>query len=381
MRNTAEESILIVDDTEINRAILSNIFSAQYNIIEAADGQGGLAAIREHPNSISAILLDVVMPGLNGMEVLRQLHSQGLTDRIPVFLITADSGSETMREAYELGVMDVIFKPVVPYIIRRRVNSVVELFQARRRLGAEVARQRDQLLLQAQQLAEMSMGMVEALSAAIEFRSDESGAHVRRIHDITCHLLRHTPLGEGISEEQIRLIGVGAITHDVGKISIPDAILNKKGRLTPQEYELMKTHTLKGAELLSQIPQMREHSAYQYAYDIALHHHERWDGSGYPHHLVGDETPIWTQIVSLADVYDALVSKRCYKEPLSAEKARSMILKGECGAFNPRLLEGFLQAEPLLRKFYQTPEAPNVKTGRGVKQGVDRGRNIGIILP
>ena len=140
MRNTAEESILIVDDTEINRAILSNIFSAQYNIIEAADGQGGLAAIREHPNSISAILLDVVMPGLNGMEVLRQLHSQGLTDRIPVFLITADSGSETMREAYELGVMDVVFKPVVPYIIRRRVNSVVELFQARRRLGAEVAR-------------------------------------------------------------------------------------------------------------------------------------------------------------------------------------------------------------------------------------------------
>lgn len=201
-------------------------------------------------------------------------------------------------------------------------------------------------MLQAQQLAEMGMGMVEALSTAIEFRSDESGEHVRRIHDITCHLLRTTSLGEGLSEEEIKLIGVGAITHDVGKISIPDAILNKRGRLTPEEYELMKTHAEKGAELLSKIPQMREHAAYRYAYDIALHHHERWDGGGYPHHLVGNQTPIWTQIVSLADVYDALVSKRCYKDALSAQEAVEMISNGQCGAFNPELLHCFRQAEP-----------------------------------
>lgn len=269
-----------------------------------------------------------------------------------MFLITADAADSTMREAYDLGVMDVILKPVVPYVVRQRVSSIMELFRARRRLGAEVERQRDQLLLQTQQLAEMSMGMVEALSTAIEFRSDESGEHVRRIHDITCHLLLSTPLGEGLTTDQIRLIGVGAITHDVGKISIPDAILNKRGRLTAEEYELMKTHTVKGAELLSKIPQMREHAAYRYAYDIALHHHERWDGGGYPDHLAGDEIAIWTQIVSLADVYDALVSKRCYKDALAADVAVDMILGGQCGVFNPKLLECFRQAEPVLRSFY-----------------------------
>lgn len=356
MKDKKVETLLIVDDEEINRAILANIFRPEYTIAEAEDGLAGLTAILTHQDTLSAVLLDVIMPGASGIEVLRQLNHQGLTDKIPIFLITGDADSSTMREAYELGVMDVILKPVVPYMVRRRVNSVVELFGARHRLGAEVARQRDQLLIQAQQLAEMSMGMVEALSTAIEFRSGESGAHVRRIHDITCCLLRRTPLGAGLSEEEIDLIGVGAITHDVGKISIPDAILNKNGRLTAEEYELMKTHTLKGAELLSRIPQMREHSAYRYAYDIALHHHERWDGGGYPHHLSGDQIPIWTQVVSLADVYDALVSERCYKDAFPPEKAVEMILTGQCGMFNPQLLECFQQHEPALREFYQTAE-------------------------
>ena len=353
MSQVERETLLIVDDDAINRAILANIFESEYRILEAEDGLSGLQAVRENADSLSAVLLDIVMPRLNGLEALRELRGEGLTARIPVFLITADLTGAWMKEAYDLGVMDVIFKPVVPYIVRRRVNSVVELFRARRRLGAEVERQRDQLLLQAQQLAEMSTGMVEALSTAIEFRSDESGEHVRRIHDVTCHLLRATPLGEGLSESEIVLIGVGAITHDVGKISIPDAVLNKRGRLTPEEYELMKTHTVKGAELLSKIPQMRDLPAYRYAYDIALHHHERWDGRGYPDGLVGDETPVWTQVVALADVYDALVSRRCYKEAYPAKEAMNMILEGQCGAFNPRLLECFQKAEPVLRRFYQ----------------------------
>ena len=353
MSTFKDDVLLIIDDEEINRAVLANIFESEYDIIQAGNGQAGLQAIASYRESLSAILLDVIMPRLNGIELLRQLSREGLTEKIPIFLITSDAADSTMREAYQLGVMDVILKPVIPYVVRRRVNSVVELFRARRRLGAEVERQRDQLLIQAQQLAEMGMGMVEALSTAIEFRSDESGAHVRRIHDITCHLLRTTPLGERLTEDQIQLIGIGAITHDVGKISIPDAILNKQGRLSPEEYDFMKLHTVKGAELLSKIPQMREHAAYPYAYDIALHHHERWDGGGYPHHLVGDETPIWTQIVSLADVYDALVSKRCYKDAFTADTAVNMILEGQCGAFNPKLLDSFCKAEPVLRNFYQ----------------------------
>ena len=350
MSAAEKKALLIVDDEELNRAILANIFQTDYDILEAEDGQQALE-LTDRP--LSAILLDVVMPRLDGIQLLRILSERRLTSVVPVFLITADPGNDTMQKAYDLGVMDVIAKPVVPFVVRRRVQSVVELFAARQLLGAEVERQRDQLLFQAEQLAEMSMGMVEALSIAIEFRSDESGEHVRRIHDITCLLLGETSLGEGLSDSEIRLIGMGAVTHDVGKISIPDAILNKRGRLTPDEYNLMKTHTTQGAQLLSRIPQMREHSAYRYAYDIALHHHERWDGGGYPEGLKGDEIAIWTQVVSLADVYDALVSERCYKKPISFDRATEMILNGECGIFNPRMLECFRVEEPRLRQLYK----------------------------
>lgn len=356
MSPAEKNALLIVDDEELNRAILANIFQTDYDILEAEDGLQALELIEGADRPLSAILLDVVMPRMDGIQLLRTLSERGLTAVVPVFLITADPGNDTMQKAYDLGVMDVIAKPVVPFVVRRRVQSVVELFAARQLLGAEVERQRDQLLYQAEQLAEMSMGMVEALSTAIEFRSDESGEHVRRIHDITCLLLGETPLGEGLSDSEIRLIGMGAVTHDVGKISIPDAILNKKGRLTPDEYDLMKTHTTQGAHLLSRIPQMREHSAYRYAYDIALHHHERWDGRGYPEGLKGDEISIWTQVVSLADVYDALVSERCYKKPISFDRATEMILNGECGVFNPRMLEYFRQAEPRLRQLYKKKE-------------------------
>lgn len=349
-------TMLIVDDEEINRAIIANLFEDEFDIAQAEDGAQGLSEIERLGNSLSAVLLDVIMPGMSGLDVLRRLAEGDFTRRVPVFLITADSSGETMQEAYRLGVMDVIPKPVVPYVVMRRVHSVVELFQARRRLGAQVERQREKLLEQTQQLAQLSMGMVEALATSIEFRSNESGAHVRRIRDITRFLLGNTPLGAGLSSEEIELMGIASITHDVGKISIPDAILNKPGRLTPEEFDVMKTHTVKGAELLASIPQMRSHSSYHYAYDIALHHHERWDGRGYPDGLVGDRTPIWSQVVALADVYDALSNKRCYKDAFPADVVVDMILGGQCGAFNPRLLRCFKDVEPELRQLYLKKE-------------------------
>ena len=352
------EKLLVVDDSELNRIVLSQIFSADYPILEAENGAAGLEIIRREHNSLCAVLLDVVMPEMDGLQVLRAMKEEGLLTHLPVFLITAENNSAVMKEAYQLGVMDVISKPVVPYVVQRRVNSVIELFRARRQLGAEVERQRDKLLHQADQLVRLSVGMVESLATAIEFRSDESGAHVRRIHDITVYLLQNTPLGDGISPAEIEQIGVASITHDVGKIAIPDAILNKPGRLTAEEYEIMKTHTTQGARLLSHIPQMRELGAYQYAYDIALHHHERWDGGGYPEGLKGDAIPIWSQIVSLADVYDALVSKRCYKNAYSYDEAVQMILAGQCGAFNPNLLACFCYAEPALRALYEAQHTP-----------------------
>lgn len=205
-------------------------------------------------------------------------------------------------------------------MVLRRVQSVVELYQARARLSGVVDRQQAELLERAAQIVRLNQGMVEALSAAIEFRNGESGQHVRRIHDITHYLLTHTELGDGLSQTDVDNIALAAIMHDVGKIAIPDAILGKPGKLTKEEFEIMKTHTVQGAALLENIPQMQESGAYLYACDIARHHHERWDGRGYPDGLKGDEISIWSQVVSLADVYDALTSKRVYRTPSPARK-------------------------------------------------------------
>ena len=347
------EKLLIADDSDLNRIVLSNIFEEDHTICEAADGRAALEIIRRSGESLCAILLDVVMPEMDGIQVLRAMKAEGLLEKIPVFLVTAQNSSDITREAYDLGVMDVITKPVVSYVVRRRVNSVIELFRARRQLRAKVALQQDELLAQAKKLADLSGGMLEPRATAIEFRRDESGSHGRRIHDCTVYLLKHTDLGKGISSDRIDQIGIASITHDVGKIAIPDAILNKPGRLTKDEFEVMKTHTVQGARLLSQISQLKDFGAYQYAYDIALHHHERWDGGGYPHGLKGNEIPLWAQIVSLVDVYDALVSKRCYKDAYSFNTALQMILDGKCGQFNPKLLQCFFLAEPALRALYR----------------------------
>lgn len=346
-------TMLIVDDDIINRSILENIFSRYYRIEEAEDGSEGLEKILSNPDRLCAILLDVVMPRMDGIQVLRRLHETGLTDRVPVFLITAEASDSVMREGYQLGVMDVIGKPVIPYVVLRRVQSVVELFGARERLSNVVELQQSEILEKARRIVELNQGMIEALAAAIEFRNGESGEHVRRIHDITGYMLKNTEMGGGFGQDDVDNIALAAIMHDVGKIAIPDAILNKPGKLTAEEFEIMKTHTVQGERLLGTIPQLRESEAYFYACDIARHHHERWDGRGYPDGLKGDEIPVWSQIVSLADVYDALTSKRVYKNAFSPQRALEMIQNGECGVFNPRLLDSFMKAEPEIRKLYE----------------------------
>ena len=346
-------TLLIVDDDPINRAILEQIFAPHYTIEQAEDGQEGLEKILAQPDRLCAVLLDVLLPGLDGIQVLRRMQAEGLPAKLPVFLITADARDSVMKEAYQLGVMDGISKPVVPYIVLRRVQSVVELFQARRQLSCVVESQQADLLAQAEQIIRLGRGMIEALATAIEFRSQESGGHVRRIHDITKYMLAHTDLGQGLTPEQIDEIALASIMHDVGKIAVPDAILNKPGKLTPEEFQIMKSHTIQGAALLERIPQLKEQGAYRYACDIARHHHERWDGSGYPDGLKGDAISIWSQIGSLADVYDALSCKRVYKDAFPREQVLEMIRSGACGTFNPKLLDRFFAVEDVLSKLYQ----------------------------
>lgn len=349
------ETMLIVDDSELNRVILKEIFGDAYRIEEAENGQEGWEKFQADSDRICAVLLDVVMPVMDGMEFLRKMKQDGQVEKVPVFLITASESTDVLREAYEIGVMDVINKPVIPYMIRRRVDSVVELFQARKKLKNKVKEQSSEILAQAQKIIELNRGMIEALSTAIEFRSGESGEHVKRICSITRLMLQQTEFGDGLTEDEIEQIALGAIMHDVGKIAVPDEILNKPGRLTPEEYEIMKTHAAKGGELLDKIPQMKQHDIYKFAYDIARHHHERWDGRGYPDGLKGDEISVWAQIVSIADVYDALVSPRVYKKAMGYDEALELITGGGCGVFNPKLLEAFLSIEKQCRKLYEAP--------------------------
>ncbi len=351
--NNGADSILIVDDDPVNRMILRKLFSSYYTVIEAEDGYAGMEQILHGDNRLCAILLDIMMPGMNGIEVLKKLKELGLLDKIPVFIITSDNNAGVMKTAYELGVMDVIRKPVVPYMVVRRVQSVVELFEARKHLNSVVEDQNIALLEQAEKIIQLNQGMIEALATIIEFRNEESGGHVQRISMITKLIFENTVFGRGLKKKEIDNIALAAVLHDVGKIAIPDAVLTKPGKLTPQEYMVMQSHATRGVDILENIPQMRDSEIYEYACDIARHHHERWDGGGYPDGLKGNEISPWAQVVSLADVYDALICKRVYKPPFPREKVLEMIQTGQCGTFNPQLLESFLSVEGTIYERYQ----------------------------
>ncbi|MBD5093143.1 MAG: response regulator [Subdoligranulum sp.] len=349
------DTLLIIDDDPVNRAILGRIFSDRYQIMEADRGSRGLVEFLMNRDRIIAVLLDMVMPEMDGITVLRHLNGMGLLKRAPVFLITAEQSTDILQQAYDLGVMDVIGKPIQPYVVSRRVDSVIELFNARRELSSLVESQQTRLQQQVEEIKQLNQSMIEALATAIEFRNQETGGHIQRISAITRFVLENTVFGEGMTAEDIDHITQASVLHDIGKILVPDAILTKPGRFTPEEFQIMKQHTVKGAELLENVPQLKNTPIYNYAYDIALHHHERWDGGGYPEKLRGDEITPWAQVVSLADVYDALSCKRVYKDAFSHATVLEMIISGQCGVFNPALLDCFLVIEPDIHLFYPSP--------------------------
>ena len=345
-----KKDILIVDDMEINRAILSQIFADRNQILEGENGLEAVQILEERREHIAAVLLDILMPVMDGFQVMEKMKDMGLMEKIPVFLITADSSEESMRRGYQLGAMDIIEKPIVPYFVRRRVESIMELFAARERLSHVVELQGQKLRRQEQEILNLNYSIIESLSTAIEFRSGESGEHVKRIRRLTRLLLE--ALGRtgkkeyAFSDREIQEISQASIMHDVGKIAISDLILNKPGRLTDEEFEIMKSHTVMGCQVLEQIPQYKNNRLYQYAYDICRHHHERWDGKGYPAGLKGREITVWSQVVSVADVFDALTNKRVYKPAIPVPEAMDMIFTGQCGAFNPELLEALEKILP-----------------------------------
>ena len=338
------QTILIVDDAEMNRMMLSDMLGDQYDYVEAADGREALRILEKNV-SIDLILLDINMPEMNGFEVLEEMNRYHWIQEVPVIMITAEESVESMEHAYSLGVTDYIPRPFNVYIVRRRVENTLNLYVNQKRLMRLVS---DQIA----EKEENNTLMVSILSNVVEIRNHESGDHIRNIRRITellLHQLVQKTKAYHLSEEDIALIKTASSLHDIGKITIPEEILNKPGKLTKDEFEIMKTHSAAGAQILEQMKYGQDKPLYRYALEICRWHHERWDGHGYPDGLMGEEIPISAQIVAIADVYDALTSERCYKKAYDHTTAINMILNGECGAFNPLLLECLTETAPQLR--------------------------------
>lgn len=347
-----KQQILIVDDSEINREILKEILKEDYRILEAANGEECLEQLERYGTGISLVLLDIVMPEMDGFEVLAAMNQNHWIEDIPVIMISSEDSDSYIRRAYEMGVSDYISCPFDAKIVYQRVLNMIKLYAKQRRLIRLVTRQ----IYEKERNNRMLIGI---LSQIVEFRNGESGLHVIHINLITQLLLEQLVKKTGkyqLSWEDRLLIATASALHDIGKIGIDEKILNKPGKLTKEEFEIMKTHTLIGAQMLDNLDMYRNEKLLKLAYEICHWHHERYDGKGYPDGLVGEEIPISAQVVSLADVYDALVSERVYKKAFSHEKALEMIQNGECGTFNPLLLQCMTEAQDKLKTMMEVAE-------------------------
>ena len=334
-RSKIKQQILLVDDSEINREILTEILKDDYRILQAENGEEGIRILQEHENDIALVLLDILMPGLNGFDVLNLMNINHWIEDIPVIIISAENSSDYVRKAYELGASDYVNCPFDSKTVYQRVYNIIKLYAKQKRLLSLV---KDQIY----ENEKNNQMMISILSHIVEFRNGESGKHVLHINILTGLLLdKLTQKSDKyfISGNEQYLITTASALHDIGKIGIDEKILNKPGKLTAEEFEIMKQHTVIGEEMLKNLEFYQDEELVRYAREICRWHHERYDGRGYPDGLVGDEIPIAAQVVSMADVYDALTSERVYKKAFSHEKAMEMILNGECGTFHPLLLE------------------------------------------
>ena len=343
-----KQKILIADDSEMNRELLAAILEEEYEIIQVNDGVQAVDCLQRQAEEISLLLLDIVMPHMDGFEVLSYMNKEHWIDAIPVVIISSENSPIYIKRGYDLGATDFIGKPFdANMVLRRSANAIL--------LGAKQRRMTSIVSNQIYEREKSSKLMINILSHIVEFRNGESGLHVLHIQTITEMLLRQLVQKENnryaLSKEQIRMITTASALHDIGKISIPDEILNKPGRLTAEEFAVIKGHSMAGANMLSELPlDQKEEPLVKTAYEICRWHHERYDGGGYPDGLKGEEIPVSAQVVALADVYDALTSERCYKDAYSHEKAIEMILAGQCGAFNPLMLECLLDISSSLKK-------------------------------
>ena len=349
---TDADLVLIVDDSEMNRAILNEMLKDEYCILEADNGRTALDMVDRYGDELSLVLLDIVMPGISGFEVLADLSRRSGIDNLPFIMISSEDSDDMVLRAYELGASDYINRPFDSRVVRRRVSNTIRLYAKQRRLTSLLSQQYNERVKNSRML-------IDIMAGVMELRNGESGRHVTNIEKLTELLLGCLVQRSGtisLDNEERSTIALASALHDIGKMSIDDAILNKPGRLTPEEFEIMKTHTTMGADMLLELGRHHVGNALmEYAYQIARWHHERWDGKGYPDGLKGNQIPIAAQVVSVADVYDALTSVRVYKDAIPHKEAIQMILDGKCGEFNPLLLDCLLEVQDRIAETLARP--------------------------
>lgn len=334
-RDDNKPLVLVVDDSDMNRFLLSQILLDDYNVIEACDGVEATQIIQDQFKELSIVLLDIVMPRMDGFGVLEFMNANDLIQDLPVIMISSMDEDSAIRRCYELGISDYVRRPFSADVVGKRVYNIVRLYQRQRNLQREIREQ-------VEEREKNSRVVTSIISHVVENRNGESGPHVIHVEQITEIILnRLTELTDmyKLSKEDKKQISLASALHDIGKIGIDEKILNKPGKLTEEEYEIMKTHTTIGAIMIHQVKMEEDDTLIQFAYEICRWHHEKWDGRGYPDGLKRNYIPISAQVVSIADVYDALVSERVYKKAYSHEKAIEMIINGECGEFNPLLIQ------------------------------------------
>jgi putative two-component system response regulator len=351
---TKRKSILIVDDEEMSRELLKQMFEGEYNIITAKDGKEAIQKLGQNIDTIAVVLLDLVMPVLNGFQVLQVLNAKRIVERIPVVLITAQKDTKVELSCYTLGASAVISKPFVAQVVRMQVNNIVDMHRKADEMENTIQSYQAELAAQQEKLNRFYDHLLDAISNIVEFRDLETGEHVQRVRGFT------RIMGQAVTElfpereltrHQLDVIVRASALHDIGKIAIPDNILLKPGRLTEDERQVMMSHTTKGCEILSMIMDFQDEELFKACYDICRHHHERYDGGGYPDKLKGDDIPLSAQIVSVVDVYDALVSERIYKKAYDKETAYNMILTGKCGQFSPEMIKCLEYSRKALEAF------------------------------
>lgn len=343
--------VLVVDDMQINRDILEEILEDKYEILKASNGVEALKVLDEEGENLGVILLDLMMPEMDGFGVLEELKKRELIGKIPVIVISSDMTPGSEEKCFDYGVSDFIRKPFNENLVRLRVGNVEDLYSYKNSLEKKVSNQtrilteqNAKLKEQTVRLAESNQKIIDILGTVVESRNLESGQHINRVKKYTEILARQMMEDYpeyGLTEHMISVMGPASALHDVGKIAIPDSILLKPARLSADEFEVMKSHTTRGCLIINNIEGAWDEEYAKMSYEICRHHHEKWDGKGYPDGLKGDEIPIAAQIVSVADVYDALVNERVYKDAFSKDKAFAMIVGGECGQFSPKMMESF----------------------------------------